>query len=260
MRRPNTMLTRSRSDPCLHDSSPQPDTPSSFPLPSTISRPCPGDFASLLPLDVPVKVDGSGSRSGFSDMYNGNVGEYYAQQGLRIPGKDSERKSKSQVCLSPITGDRRRVQDKDNREQHRRPSPLNFLGFDLGLDIDLQSHFSFAKVNDWNTGYNGKEVGHEKKTSGMKQRECTDDMKDRDSFIEKESKEETNFEPFCRICTCTEKEDSSSKLIRPCRCSGTNSYVHISCLQQWRATSARANDACPGTWKYIFQFKNILLH
>ena len=54
------------------------------------------------------------------------------------------------------------------------------------------------------------------------------------------------FEPFCRICTVTASEDTSNKLISPCRCAGTNSHVHISCLQQWRATSAKANDRCPG--------------
>lgn len=50
--------------------------------------------------------------------------------------------------------------------------------------------------------------------------------------------------PTCRICHCTQSEDNSSKLICPCKCSGTLSHVHIRCLQSWRATSDNANISC----------------
>ncbi len=75
------------------------------------------------------------------------------------------------------------------------------------------------------------------------------------------------YEPFCRICTCTGEytrmckcmytcqlctrthaqiylsthpsyshiiasEDPTCKMIRPCKCSGTSSYVHVTCLQK----------------------------
>ena len=42
--------------------------------------------------------------------------------------------------------------------------------------------------------------------------------------------------PCCRIC---HDNENSSNLIKPCKCSGSLSYVHIGCLQEWRATSGR---------------------
>ncbi|XP_019192989.1 PREDICTED: E3 ubiquitin-protein ligase MARCH11-like [Ipomoea nil] len=39
-------------------------------------------------------------------------------------------------------------------------------------------------------------------------------------------------QPLCRICLDTEGED----LIAPCRCKGTQKYVHRSCLDNWRST------------------------
>ena len=38
----------------------------------------------------------------------------------------------------------------------------------------------------------------------------------------------------CRICL--EEEDDESKLIIPCKCKGTNKYVHKYCLHKWRYT------------------------
>ncbi|KAL3632162.1 hypothetical protein CASFOL_025146 [Castilleja foliolosa] len=39
-------------------------------------------------------------------------------------------------------------------------------------------------------------------------------------------------QPQCRICLDTEGED----LIAPCKCKGTQKYVHRSCLDNWRST------------------------
>ncbi len=49
----------------------------------------------------------------------------------------------------------------------------------------------------------------------------------------------------CRICTLSEEEVPDQKLIRPCSCKGTQEFVHIKCLNRWRATSAAASTKCP---------------
>ena len=51
-------------------------------------------------------------------------------------------------------------------------------------------------------------------------------------------------EKQCRICHETEREDPSKKLIRPCLCTGSLLYVHIECLNAWRATSNEASYKC----------------
>ena len=70
--------------------------------------------------------------------------------------------------------------------------------------------------------------------------------------------------PCCRICQCTQQENPTSKLIRPCKCSGSLLYVHIACLNTWRATSENANYHCNICgYKYIIRrtmIANILLN
>ena len=51
-------------------------------------------------------------------------------------------------------------------------------------------------------------------------------------------------EKQCRICHETEREDPSKNLIRPCLCTGSLLYVHIECLNAWRATSNEASYKC----------------
>lgn len=43
--------------------------------------------------------------------------------------------------------------------------------------------------------------------------------------------------PQCRICF-DGAETPSDPLFRPCLCKGTSAYVHVSCLDTWRCTSA----------------------
>ena len=47
--------------------------------------------------------------------------------------------------------------------------------------------------------------------------------------------------PFCRICF-----DDTPPFISPCRCTGTQRYVHLECLNRWRLTTANpaALSAC----------------
>ncbi|KAI0328483.1 zf-C3HC4-domain-containing protein [Cubamyces sp. BRFM 1775] len=50
----------------------------------------------------------------------------------------------------------------------------------------------------------------------------------------------------CRICLDGEDPDLG-RLIRPCMCKGSISYVHVKCLQRWRNTAASKSAfyACP---------------
>ncbi|KAK0464898.1 uncharacterized protein EV420DRAFT_1511853 [Desarmillaria tabescens] len=60
----------------------------------------------------------------------------------------------------------------------------------------------------------------------------------------------------CRICLDgADAERELGRLIRPCLCKGSISYVHIKCLQQWRntSTSQSAFFSCPQChYKYRF--------
>jgi hypothetical protein len=40
--------------------------------------------------------------------------------------------------------------------------------------------------------------------------------------------------PACRICL---EEESPANMLQPCRCTGYSKFVHVSCLDEWRATS-----------------------
>mmetsp|Transcript_11704 Transcript_11704/g.17585 ORF Transcript_11704/g.17585 Transcript_11704/m.17585 type:complete len:358 (+) Transcript_11704:600-1673(+) len=51
-------------------------------------------------------------------------------------------------------------------------------------------------------------------------------------------------EIVCRICQATQTETPSMRMIRPCKCSGSVSFVHIDCLNTWRATSSTAFLQC----------------
>jgi len=51
----------------------------------------------------------------------------------------------------------------------------------------------------------------------------------------------------CRICMESSPIETTSgrKLwVRPCRCRGTQEYVHLSCLNQWRSTSLAHSRSC----------------
>ncbi len=75
----------------------------------------------------------------------------------------------------------------------------------------------------------------------------------------------------CRICL---EEDTCDNMIAPCKCTGTNKYVHRGCLDTWRSTSDREDSAhqCPNClafyefeeipqWKKIFRVGyNCLFH
>ncbi|TDL28524.1 zf-C3HC4-domain-containing protein [Rickenella mellea] len=61
-------------------------------------------------------------------------------------------------------------------------------------------------------------------------------------------------EKQCRICLDGE-DPQLGRLIRPCLCKGSISYVHVKCLQKWRnaSTSQSAFYACPQChYRYAF--------
>ncbi|KAK1233012.1 hypothetical protein PQX77_003814 [Marasmius sp. AFHP31] len=62
-------------------------------------------------------------------------------------------------------------------------------------------------------------------------------------------------EKQCRICLDgVEAEQEMGRLIRPCLCKGSISYVHVKCLQRWRNSSnSSAFFSCPQChYKYRF--------
>lgn len=61
---------------------------------------------------------------------------------------------------------------------------------------------------------------------------------------------------ICRICLESSSSDESlGRLLSPCRCKGTMKYVHATCLDQWRAASARSSssvacDQCGAPYRF----------
>ncbi|KAK7064290.1 RING-CH-type domain-containing protein [Favolaschia claudopus] len=59
----------------------------------------------------------------------------------------------------------------------------------------------------------------------------------------------------CRICLAGVEETSLGRLIKPCLCKGSISFVHVKCLQRWRNSSASQSAffSCPQChYKYRF--------
>jgi len=73
---------------------------------------------------------------------------------------------------------------------------------------------------------------------------------------EKQSTDTPQPEKQCRICLDgTEVEVELGRLIRPCLCKGSMSYVHVKCLHRWRnsSISKTAFFSCPQChYKYHF--------
>lgn len=66
--------------------------------------------------------------------------------------------------------------------------------------------------------------------------------------------------PECRLCYGGEEE---GRLFHPCLCDGSQRYIHETCLDQWRLTSAGTTQ-CP-TCKFPYTFArmrlaNVLMH
>eukprot|EP00834_Sanchytrium_tribonematis_P003751 NODE_156_length_15158_cov_0.791553.p8 type:complete len:194 gc:universal NODE_156_length_15158_cov_0.791553:14238-14819(+) len=53
----------------------------------------------------------------------------------------------------------------------------------------------------------------------------------------------------CRICYDSENQE---ELISPCLCKGSQKWVHVECLNEWRATSQQSFYKCP-TCKYEYR-------
>lgn len=66
-------------------------------------------------------------------------------------------------------------------------------------------------------------------------------------FLDDDAEHQSN-QAICRICLESASSDISGgeslgRLLSPCRCKGTMKYVHATCLDQWRAASARSSSA-----------------
>lgn len=60
----------------------------------------------------------------------------------------------------------------------------------------------------------------------------------------------------CRICL-GEDEDLSNPMLRPCLCSGSMAYVHLSCLNQWRLNGVNPKSVfeCPQC-RFSYRFED----
>ena len=57
---------------------------------------------------------------------------------------------------------------------------------------------------------------------------------------------------ICRICLGPEEDHIADRLFRPCLCRGTAQYVHVQCLNKWRATGGNHFYKC-GTCHYNYR-------
>lgn len=55
-----------------------------------------------------------------------------------------------------------------------------------------------------------------------------------------------------------QSETPQQRMLRPCRCSGSVSYVHLECLNRWRATSTAAYFTC-SVCKYNYRIERTLI-
>jgi hypothetical protein len=65
----------------------------------------------------------------------------------------------------------------------------------------------------------------------------------------------------CRICLAGAEETALGRLIKPCLCKGSISFVHTACLQRWRNSSASQSAffSCPQChYKYRFSRTRIV--
>ena len=51
-------------------------------------------------------------------------------------------------------------------------------------------------------------------------------------------------ERVCRICLMSAAETPGVRMISPCRCTGSQSHVHLRCFNRWRETSEAAHRKC----------------
>jgi len=65
-------------------------------------------------------------------------------------------------------------------------------------------------------------------------------------------------EPLCRICQMRQSEAPEMRMIRPCLCSGSVSYVHTDCLNRWRSMSTAAYFTC-SICRYNYRIERTLV-
>jgi len=59
----------------------------------------------------------------------------------------------------------------------------------------------------------------------------------------------------CRICLEREGDPDAGRLLRPCRCRGTQLFIHEGCLRKWRMSDAIAFHQCK-TCLYHWKFSS----
>lgn len=131
--------------------------------------------------------------------------------------------SRASSAIAPGTshdeadGDKERL---DGQSDHHRDSDLDSLH---------ESHNSFDSASTHH-------APEEEASQSTPRPDFVDDANDQSN------------QAICRICLESSTSDASGgeslgRLLSPCRCKGTMKYVHATCLDQWRAASARSSSA-----------------
>lgn len=123
--------------------------------------------------------------------------------------------------------------DSDQREEKdEEDEEKEVIGAHAGTDADSASlnasHDSFDNASEQSPNEQASQLPPES--------DYLDDAQDQSN------------QAICRIClesssSETAGGESLGRLLSPCRCKGTMKYVHATCLDQWRAASARSSSA-----------------
>ncbi|SOV08556.1 uncharacterized protein UDID_00406 [Ustilago sp. UG-2017a] len=106
-------------------------------------------------------------------------------------------------------------------------------------DDDDVDDADLASLNESHHSFDSASTYHppdEQRSQTTPQSDSVDDANDQSN------------QAICRICLESSSSDASGgeslgRLLSPCRCKGTMKYVHATCLDQWRAASARSSSA-----------------
>ncbi|KAJ9476927.1 RING-CH-type domain-containing protein [Pseudozyma hubeiensis] len=140
----------------------------------------------------------------------------------------------------PFDYDPRRFVDKEQLEERRHGSERysQVDNEDEEVDASSDGRTDFSLPNESLDSFQAafQDQGDAEPEQPMPQAQFLDDLEDQSN------------QAICRICLESASSDVSGgeslgRLLSPCRCKGTMKYVHATCLDQWRAASARSSSA-----------------
>lgn len=140
----------------------------------------------------------------------------------------------------PFDYNPRRFVDQEQLRERRHGSERDGQvgGEDEEVDASSDGRTNVASPNESLDSFQAAfpDQGDAEPEQPMPQAQFLDDLEDQSN------------QAICRICLESASSDVSGgeslgRLLSPCRCKGTMKYVHATCLDQWRAASARSSSA-----------------